>query len=260
MNREQAVAKVRRDMTALVKEAEAFEELVNRDIIDAFKLRFIPSQGMTSQPYKLGGGDLSAEFTFEEVAGGSARGFDPEQAHSGSAYIKPVHFYITPWATLVALEVGQGEATDVPIPTLVDPDDPTESPVVLVDQENAQYYHPLATDLRGTVIAGQPRVGLVAFEALRAPTSQLILHVRGLKLAGEQGQGVTAAFTFDVDASADALEDLIEAASPAKRLKQGLEEELGPHLGGSGSDANAGCMLALASIPSTVHLLQSLLR
>ncbi|MEQ9617066.1 MAG: hypothetical protein RLN60_03430 [Phycisphaerales bacterium] len=73
---------------------------------------------------------------------------------------------------------------------------PAESPIVLLDPVNSVYYYPKATTLSGEVIPGHPRVGVIAFEPIRAATSKLELHVHDVKLSRERG--VKHSFSFRI--------------------------------------------------------------
>jgi hypothetical protein len=90
------------------------------------------------------------------------------------------------WATAVAIRVSHSDPSYRIKVNWVKKTDRSSSPVSLVDEENSQYYFPVATDFAGEVLPGHPMVGIVVFEPFRASTSKVLLRIAGARFTAEK--------------------------------------------------------------------------
>jgi len=109
--------------------------------------------------------------------------------------------------------------------------------VTLVDPESGQYYYPLGTDLRGEVLSGRPRVGIVVFQPVRATTNCLEAHFNAT-----WSSGAAEAQSFSIAHRSDELLQVSTYLVNLPSLSQRLVEALyGP--GVELSDVLAGNVL-----------------
>lgn len=130
--------------------------------------------------------------------------------------------------------------------------DPQTSPVYLIDHISNEYYYPIASGFRGEVVAGHPRIGVLAFERFRFPTDKFSLHFSDVKLTSERGKK----YTFEITCSGSGLRSIIADQLSASNLKNDAEkriEELRKELfdkvhrlRSKSLQSASGCLIAIA--------------
>ena len=125
--------------------------------------------------------------------------------------------------------------------------DPQSSPVFLLDADISHYYYPIATSLSGTVVAGHPRIGLVAFEPLRAPTTSIELHCSEVQLQKGRGGKQTFSFLYRDPALADHINQLLTAPRLSEQAATVLQQEA-QKLRSRVSHSHSGCLTVLVGI------------
>ena len=254
-----AVAKVERDMEGLLDKARAFEARFERDPIKTLGLHYRPGEGLQVKRIEVKSGGIKFSSQPLPPSETSPARFSPPRAEIGTAFVEPLDLVPTPWTTLVAFRIGHEDAEYRPRLRFLNNQNRAESAIFLLDEDNSEYYYPISTDLGGEVLPGYPKVGLVAFEPFRRPTSRISVHIRELKLTSKRGERLTAVFTAQGDPANEIdLPSMIEAVttspSLAEQVEMQMKAELDPQLSVVRAQANPGCMfiLGVAAVAGSV--------
>ena len=126
---------------------------------------------------------------------------------------------------------------------------PQESLVYLIDTQEHRYYYPTSTDLRGEVLPGHPRVGLIAFEPLQEHAGNFEIHFSSVKLSKERGKRET--FRFQVregdlrESIASALKKPTAYQAMTDQIDEAITEQQNK-VAETMKAQNSGCAVALA--------------
>lgn len=116
---------------------------------------------------------LSEKLEFKTSAGPALYGIDgtppshmavepPEQSIDGIT-VRPLDLLFSHWATLVPLEIDNGNDDLRPSVNWVKKSERQSSSIFLLDPKNGEYYYPIETNLTGQVLPGYPRTGFFPF-------------------------------------------------------------------------------------------------
>lgn len=206
----------------VVAKAYALESALERDVLKALELKYYEGSGFQSKAFEIRTDIFKGEINLIHSVGvdGASSDFAPSNYESEDAIVTPLDVLVTQWATIVAFKVTN-KANQQPLRlSWVKVSDPTSSPVFLVDTENNRYYYPISTDLKGDVVFGQPRTGLIAFQPFSIPTRSVQIHFSNVRL----GSGKRSSETFSFGCSDASLDQLIDKAIHMPRLSQQIKD------------------------------------
>ena len=228
MGRNSPTAGVNRALAALDREQDrvrariaAFVENLEKDPISAVNLRFTETQGFEADPFEFTGKILSGRSVllsseYQEVAGTGT--WNPESYHEGTVAVEPLSLSLSQWGTMLAVRVSHDQPTLRIRPDWLKKSDPSSGPVYLVDPVNHQYLHLKASSLRGEVLPGIPRTGILVFEVVRYPTDRLQLHFSGVRL----GEDSTHRSSFHLELTDERLPRAIEHMGTLPTMRESL--------------------------------------
>lgn len=178
------LSKVDREIEQVRRKCQSLEVKLEKDIIKALGIRYTPHSGFTSTPFQLQTSLFSGSIDLlcSEKDHSDDFHFEPEGYELGSVYLEALDILVTQWATLVAFRIKHKEPDFHLRLNWVKKSEPSESKVYLLDPVNSEYYYPISTDLKGEVLSGHPRVGIIAFEPFRHPTSTIQIYFSDVKL------------------------------------------------------------------------------
>lgn len=248
--RNQFLSRVEKSSEAITKKASAFDAALSRDLIKALSLRYDPESGITSQPFEISTPAFEGAISVTSSSGDDTA-FEPASFETGTATVTPLALLLTQWASVIAFRVAHSQDDYRLKLNWLKKSDPQSSSVYLLDADNSEYYYPVSTDLRGEVLPGHPRVGLIAFEPFRRPTQHVQVHFSSVKLSSKRGD--SNSFHFDV--LGDDLGGQIQAANEQPTVPETVEKLLAEEqekaaqlVAESNKSGCAGVLLALFTI------------
>jgi len=208
-----------------VKQIERLDERLMADPFKEINLRYTEGDGFEADPVDVEAGAVSLRLSVLSNTDGRfyhQENFHPPVHQGEVATVTPLDLLFTPWGTLVAMKIENFELSYRPKIAWIKRNAPETSAIYLIDSQNGQYYYPIATDLKGEIVAGFPKVGIFVFEPMRHVTASLILHVSGVKLSSKRG----SSDTFDFECSDAGLAGDIEAAMAGTTFAAMVQDEL----------------------------------
>ncbi|MGH7926330.1 MAG: hypothetical protein ACREQV_00855 [Candidatus Binatia bacterium] len=222
--KERMLRKLDKNVDAVLRKARNLQEALNRDVIKALGVSYTEEEGFQTQPFQLHTELFSGEVSLATSPDSPTR-FEPERYESqGSSVVDPLGLLLTQWATVLAIRVGHDDPVHRLQLTWIKKTDPASSPVFLLDEDNSEYYYPISTDLKGQVVAGHPRIGVIGFEPFRRASSRVQLHFAGIKL---DRQGDTEAFHFQIEDEklASQITENLGHPSLVETIKKAVDEQ-----------------------------------
>lgn len=231
--RNRAVRELNRSLTKIDHEADwvqkkalSLEKALQKDFIKALGLRFDEESGFSSEPLQVKTGVFSGEIRLISTGNEEKAQFEPSEAVVGEIRLRPLDLLITQWAVVVALRIEfSSSGNRLPL-KWIKKTDPRSSKVILLDPHNHEYYSPLSTNLIGEVLPGHPRVGLIAFEPFRKPTSSFTLNFSDINVS--VGGNVTQSFTFSCKSPSlsESIESHLAKDSLSSQIRRKLDSEI----------------------------------
>src|SRR5262249_21331207 len=154
----------------ILRKAQEIERQLIDDPIQIASLSYTTRHGFRSRPITIESEPftLAVNLTIDPQAASLA--YEPPEFSSKSARIRPLGILASELATLVPITFETFEISNNLSLDWVKERSRKDSRVYLIDRESGDYYYPIDTDLRGEVVAGFPRTGLIAFEPFRQST------------------------------------------------------------------------------------------
>ena len=88
-----------------------------------------------------------------------------------------------------------------------------------------QYLYVTASSLKGEVLPGVARTGVIVFQRLTAPTDRLQIHFSGVRIGGASSGRSHFHFEYTDDDLPRAIEDLLALPPPHVSLQATLDDE-----------------------------------
>lgn len=225
--RQRAKASIDRDRETILTRATNFEDRIRRDPLKALGLSYVPGRGFLGSNFEVS--TRAFDFSFQLVSDrpdGPSIVFDPPEFRGLALSVRPLDLLVTKWATFLAVQVGNHDAQPRgQLSSWVKRSDLASSPVFLLDPTSSTYYYPLSNSLKGDVLPGHPKVGIVAFEPFRSPTEIVEIHLSGVKL-GLDRNVTTCSFRI----ANPVLSPAIAATSFSPRLQDRVRSGLDDHI------------------------------
>lgn len=180
----------------ILREVQRFEEKLLDDPIRVGKMRYSETEGFTGEPFQIESESFTFAFNFLASSTKNDQvNFEPRIHSAESAKVRPHGLLIAPFGTFLPLTIENFELSYRIVLNWVRERSAQESKVCIIDRDSGEYYYPIDTDLRGEVIAGYPKVGMIAFEPFRRPTTAVSIHFSGIKLSPKRSD--TSTFDFE---------------------------------------------------------------
>lgn len=258
--RYRAFTKVDRNVDQVMKKARSLETKLEQDPIKALSLTYVEGEGFNSEPFaiqtELFSGTVSltkdAGVTDEEVS------FQPPRFDTITSFVQPLNILITSWGTIVAFKVGNDDSDFQMRVGWVKKSDPRSSKILLLDEEESQYYYPFASSVSGQVIPGHPRIGLIVFEPFRRPTSTIQLHFSDIQLQGGRGGKHSFAFSYVDQSLKDHIQEMLQLPDLTQRITETLDQDA-QRLRSIVNKSQSGCLVMLFLLVGTPMLVISVL-
>lgn len=218
---DRSLSKVDRDMEKVFRKCYTLENQLEKDIIKALNISYVEYAGFTSTPFLIESDLFSCSINLlvSEKDHSDSFLFDPNIYTIGNVCIEALDIMVTQWATLIAFKVQHQEMNYRLRLNWFKKSVPEESAIYILDPVNSEYYYPIASDLKGEVLSGHPKVGIMAFETFRQPTPKIQIHFSGVKVSPSRGSKETFLFESTED---EKLKEVIEEAI----CKPGLSEQI----------------------------------
>ena len=215
-------AQLERATQQVREKAARLEAEVSRDIIRALRLRYFEDNGFRAAPFEIRNSVWNADLILI-TEGRTDAVVHPQVYELGETTIEAFDFLLTTWATIVAMKV-RNATPDFQVPSGWTHRD--SGLLTLADVTNGLTYRPIATDMAGDVLPGIPKAGLVAFEPLRAETSDLELHLSGAPFTPE-GFEVDLVFRLESPTLEARAAEAVHGESLTQRIEEALHDRHG---------------------------------
>lgn len=219
-----ALGRLERSTEEALSKVKRFESRLQSNPIGALELKYDKEAGLQSKPLDIDVGLFSGSLDLKIQGAGQSpiERLEILESPEAGLSVRPLDFLLTRWATLVPFEVSHDDPEFRPRANWVKRSDRSNSPALLLDEENSEYYYPIAADSGGEILPGHARVVLVAFEPFRRPTHSVQIRISDVKVGAARNQKGTFAFRL-----ADAeMPGQIQAQLEAPTLLQSVEEQL----------------------------------
>lgn len=219
------VSKVDRSVEEVMQKARRYERALWNDPLKTLALRYELRRGFEAEPFSVESeifvGHFSVSGVDEEI---EPAAFEPK-VHQGEMFaVQPLDVWFSAFGTFLALSVENDDPKYRIRPNWFKKSNPQTSPVFLVDEQNSHYYYPRGSSLSGEVLPGHPRIGIMAFEALRQVTDTLTIHFSGIKLSSKRGNGETFQFSIQMP-SFPQQQELIRDPQLTRMVQAKLDHE-----------------------------------
>lgn len=129
-------AKINKNEQGVIDKARTLEERAHRDPIKAFHLRYIPSQGFSSQPFEVNTDFINGSITILADNSRDDATFRPSRAKTKQGAVTPLDMLVTQWGTIVAISVENFDDSFRLRTPWFKKSDPPGSAVFLLDTES----------------------------------------------------------------------------------------------------------------------------
>lgn len=231
-----------------LKGFRAFYEGALKRPISTFDLRYCPDEErIVSETVALQLGDLELSVHPNPTKAFLSGGFTPATGQAGSLTVMPLGLVLTPIGTIVAIRVSNGDPAWRPKLNWYRKTDPSMSAVYFIDPVNDTYIYPVDSSLRGDLVAGVPKTGLLVFERFRQITDTLELHISEVPCGAARGRRATFVFHLHSEVIREATRTLVEGPSLEKTFQETLDRQLEEEWSQSALGGRAGCAIVLTS-------------
>jgi hypothetical protein len=238
---------LKREREKALKRFDAFRAKALANPISTFDLQYSSADDQfTSETARLSSGDLEFSFTIEPAGSVEGGEFAPETAHQGSLRVTPKGFSLSSFGIVLALEVSNNDPEWRPKLNWHRKTDPSMSAAYIVDTVNQSYIYLSDSSLKGEVVAGTPKTGLLVFEPFRQATSKLELHISDIQCGPNRGQRATFVFRLESEGIHESSRTLVEAPPLEEQFERTLNETL-DKLWAKSSPTPSGCVVVLGS-------------
>lgn len=219
-----ALGTLERSAEEALSKVKSFESRLQSNPIGALDLKYDKEAGLQSKPLDIDVGLFSGSLDLKIQGEGQnpIEKLETLESPGGSLSVRPLNFLLTRWATLVPFEVSHNDPEFRPRANWVKRSDRSNSPALLLDEENSEYYYPLAADLGGEILPEHPRIVLIAFEPFRRPTPRVQIRIADVKVGSARNQRGTFSFRL----TDPEMPGQIQAQLEAPTLLQSVEEQL----------------------------------
>lgn len=251
-----ALGRLERSAEGALSKVRALESRLESNPIGSLDLRYDKETGFRSAPLDIDVGIVTGSFDLktQRSAQNPIEALETLESPDGSLLIRPLDLLLTRWATFVPFEVSHDDPEFRPRVNWVKRSDRSNSPALLLDEENSEYYYPFAADSGGEILPGHPRIILIAFEPFRRPTRRVQIRVGDVKVGSARNQKGTFSFRL-TDAE---MAGQIQAQLEAPTLLQNVEEQLRSEEARAREailKQRSGCMVVLLLLGSGIPLL-----
>ena len=215
-----ARAELDRDRARVAKQIASFRAKLERDPISALNLRFVEGDGFVADPFEFKGKILSGSVQVLQRPRGAGEWTPPEYQEGGTT-IKPLGGMLSKWGMGVAFRVAHHDPDFRLRLNWFKKSDPASGPVYLVDPVNHQYLYLNASSMKGEVLPGIPRIGILVFQRPYSPTNRLQVHFSGVSVSKDRRKT-----SFSLEFTQAALSQTIEHLNALPTLSEELERML----------------------------------
>ena len=186
----ECLRKLAENMRALQRNARRFWHKLKQDPVSCLNLRFLEGKGIVADPIEFGGRiPAIIELTDSHFGEAAAGEWSPPEHQEGGTTIEPVvGCVMSPWGVMVAFRVAHRDVGSRLKLDWFKKSDPAASPIYLVDPVNHQYLYPIASSMKGDVLPGIPRTGIVVFQMPDSPTDRLQVHFSGVLVSRDRNK------------------------------------------------------------------------
>jgi len=244
--RQRAQASLDRDRETILTRARNFEDRVQRDPVKALGLAYLSGVGFQGSNFEVSTPNLSLSFQLaSDGPDVPSLAFYPTEARGSALSIQPLDLMVTRWATFLAVKVANHDAQRRGrLSGWVKRSDSATSRVFLLDPATSTYYYPLSSSLKGEVLPGHPKVGIIAFEPFRAPTSSVEIHFSDVKLGPQRSDTTSCSF----HAASPALVPAVAGTMSSSSLQERIETEMDRQFTEAKRPSRAASILSLLVI------------
>ncbi len=242
--RHRALTKVDKNVEQVMAKARSLEAKLERDPIKALSLSYTEESGFDSEPFSIETELISASISLTSHDADSSRdsSFRPTSYNTISSFVQPLNILITRWGTIVAFKVSNDDAKFQMRVSWVKKSDPRSSKILLLDEEHSEYYYPFASSISGQIVPGHPRIGLIAFDSFRKPTSTLQLHFSNVQLQGGRGGKHSFSHSYTSPSLAGQIQEMLEFPVLTQRVAEVIDQEA-QRLRSKVRQSESGCLL-----------------
>ena len=216
------LAELDRDRARVVTQIASFLVKMQRDPISALNLRFIEGDGLASDPFEFKGKILVGGIQVLRSPGDPGEWAPPEY-QEGSTTIRPLVGSMAEWGIAVAFRVAHQNPDFRLKLDWFKKSDPASGPVYLVDPVNHQYLYLTASSLKGEVLPGIPRTGILMFQRPDSPTNRLQVHFSGVSVSKDRRNKTNFSLEYTEGALPQAIENLNALPTMSETLETGLD-------------------------------------
>jgi hypothetical protein len=228
---------------------------IEKDPVSALNADYSLSEGFSFEPIELDADLFSGKVQIvnDEPESHPTWSLQPDTLQNERYRISVLDALPTRVATFVAFYIdNQDDEYQIRL-NWMKKSDPQTSPVYLINIATSEYHFPIATNLKGEVVANHPRIGVLAFAPFKNPTNEFAVHFSNLKLTSERTK-----YSFDITCTSASLGSIISEQLSAEDIRTSAEtriETLRRELISSAQDARSsslksasGCLVAI-SVP-----------
>lgn len=244
--------KVYRSAESILNKGHRLQEKLDKDVVKALEIKYSEDRGFSSKPFEMRSeiitGDISLLQTEDDQ---DSVDFQPSTYSFEGVIVEPLSLLLTRWATIVAFKVSHSDPEYRLRLNWVKMSNPSASSLFLLDESSSEYYYPCSSDLKGEVISGYPRIGIVAFEPFRKGTNKFSLQFSGVKLVNKRGDKHSFAFSYEDPELVESIESL--KAQP--RFIDQLDEKVHEVVAEAKKQIlsqNSGCLVLFLAIASSL--------
>lgn len=176
---------IERERVRVTRQVNSTMAKIERDPISALNLRHVPRKGVLCDPISIKGKWCFVRLNpgLAYAPSGSGVKWTPAKYQRAGTTIQPLQVVTSPWGLIIAFSVAHKDPDfRLPLNWFKKPD-PASGPVYLVDPVGHQYLHLTASSLRGEVVAGVPRTGLLVFQNPESVTDRLQVHFSSVRIS-----------------------------------------------------------------------------
>lgn len=222
-----ALGKLERSAEEALTKVKSFESRLQSNPIRALDLKYDKDTGLQSKPIDIDVGLFSGSLDLKIQGAGPnpVENLETLEWPEGSLSVRPLNFLLTRWATLVPFEVAHKSPEFRPRANWVKRSDRSNSPALLLDEENSEYYYPFAADSGGEILPGHPRILLIAFEPFRRPTDRVQIRIGDIKVGSARNQKGTFSFRLTDPEMLGQIQAQLEAPTLVETVEEQLRSE-----------------------------------
>ncbi len=218
--------KLERDRTRVSGQISSFLAKLERDPIPAMNLRFVKGKGIVADPFEFKGKILTGSVNLLESSDdGDSVTWTPQEYEEAGVTIAPVCGVTTWWGIAIAFRVAHRNPDLRLKLDWFKKSDPASGPVYVVDPTNHQYLHLTASSMKGEVLPGIPRTGILMFPVPDSPTDRLEVHFSGVSLGAAPPGKASFSFEYTDSDLSKAIKFIRSSPTTSRQLEASLESE-----------------------------------